>query len=326
MNNSTNCPPSPISAEKMRFWLEVPLDWRRPSVNGSYQLFWSDTDQYGMVYPRPSSAEIASYYDLDDYYTHADAANSQAPQSATATLMSRLRTRISWNNDNGQHINADWFAAHRGTHAQRVLDIGCGKGDILAALQQQGHTVVGTEPDPKARARAIERGLPVYDSLAESIPDELQGETFDAVLMTHVLEHTVDPLQAVRNAAKLLTSGGVFVVEVPNNASLGMKQAGAAWRWLDVPRHLNFFTPHSLRRVCELAGLQPTTTEFRGYTRQFQREWIENEQLIWDRFAQTTKPPLPRNSEWRAWQLLAQTLPVSAENKYDSVRIIAAKA
>ena len=120
--------------------------------------------------------------------------------------------------------------------------------------------------------------------------------------------------------------GGILVVETPNNAALGMKSAGAAWQWLDVPRHQNFFTPGSLSAICTDAGLRIEGTEYTGYARQFLPEWINIEQRIFDILEEGASPgdTLPsRNSPWKAWMLLLQTLLASKEQRYDSVRIIA---
>ena len=105
-----------------------------------------------------------------------------------------------------------------------------------------------------------------------------------------------------------------------------MKSAGAAWQWLDVPRHQNFFTPGSLSAICTDAGLRIEGTEYTGYARQFLPEWINIEQRIFDILEEGASPgdTLPsRNSPWKAWMLLLQTLLASKEQRYDSVRIIA---
>lgn len=316
-------PHSPLSGRPLRPYLTLPRDWRRPNLDARYEIYWNTDDGFGQLWPRPDAAAIAASYVVDDYYTHS-AGEQRADDS---DLLGRLLVRASWQADRSVEIDADWFARRHGNRPQRVLDIGCGSGRILALLRDAGHTVVGVEPDPAARAVATQRGLTVFDGTAEALPAALHDATFDAILLTHVLEHCADPLQALRNAAALLRAGGKLTVETPNNRAAGLQQAGSVWRWLDVPRHLNFFTPDSLLAICRQAGLTPLTTEYRGYTRQFKADWLAAEQTIWERFraAQGSAAGLPpRPSRARQLRLLLRTLAAAPAAKYDSVRVIAA--
>ena len=51
---------------------------------------------------------------------------------------------------------------HAGVDRTRLLDIGCGPGDLLARCRDLGHAVQGVEPDPQPRAIALARGLDVH--------------------------------------------------------------------------------------------------------------------------------------------------------------------
>jgi 2-polyprenyl-3-methyl-5-hydroxy-6-metoxy-1,4-benzoquinol methylase len=46
------------------------------------------------------------------------------------------------------------------------------------------------------------------------------------VIMNHVLRHTVDPVHAITNVAALLKPGGMAIIDVPNNESVGLRLAG----------------------------------------------------------------------------------------------------
>jgi hypothetical protein len=95
---------------------------------------------------------------------------------------------------------------------------------------------------------------------------------------------------------------------------------------LDAPRHLNFFTPASLVSALTKTDFQVNKLAFRGYCRQFSRNWIEYEASIYERLVasgQTATPWPKKNSAPRAWQLLFSTLLAQPAQKYDSVRAIA---
>ena len=100
----------------------------------------------------------------------------------------------------------------------RVLDLGCGQGFYLPLYARLGLTAVGVEPDaaPRAKAeiRASASGFTVIDARAEHVP--LEAASFDAVVMSEVLEHLPDPAPALAEAARLLVPGGLLLVTVPH--------------------------------------------------------------------------------------------------------------
>lgn len=319
-------PVCPISGSEMKPWLFVPGDWMRPTVNKSYQLYWCDESQFGRMYPTPDASEIASFYDIDDYYTHTLSRQSSA-NSATASFLDKLRVHLAWRLDRGIEMTNDWFDNHFGSTSQSICEIGCGNGKLLEQFQAKGHNVFGVEPDEKARTIANEeRGLPVFPGIAESLPPEIHSRRYNVVIMAHVLEHTLDPLLALSNAMQLLTPGGKLVIETPNNSAMSLSWSGITWFALRVPEHLNFFTKYSLHSICDKVGLKVVSTEFRGYSRQFMQGYIKTEQKIWEYFcsygdSQTDLPS--KNSNFKAWLLLLRTLLATQEQKYDCVRIIA---
>jgi len=316
----------------MRPWMFVPGDWRRPGVRESHALAWCDACDFGGLTPRPSGSEIAAFYDVDEYYTH------ERPRDVKGAgdWFARLLVRLAWRRDRGVESEID--GATLGRYGIRppatVCDVGCGNGGLLGRLAASGYDVAAIEPDAGARTIVEAAGYRVYAGSAEALPEELADTQFDVVTMGHVLEHCLDPQAAVANIARLLAPGGHFVVETPNNACYGAKRAGIAWRWLDVPRHLNFFTPESLRAVCEQAGLTVRAVEFTGYTRQFAPDWLDDERRIEARLsaflrsAETAPGKMRRPSRRSlaaACGLLAATCSAADSLKYDSVRVVACK-
>jgi predicted SAM-dependent methyltransferase len=102
------------------------------------------------------------------------------------------------------------------------------------------------------------------------------------MVMQHVLEHCYNPLQVFTNLYDLINTNGYLICEVPNNNCLALSFAGAAWAWLDIPRHLSFFTQKSLKTFSEKVGFNITATYYNGYTRQFTNRYINEEALIYD--------------------------------------------
>lgn len=143
----------------------------------------------------------------------------------------------------------------------KVLDIGCGRGLLLSKLRLRGWEPRGTELSEEAATYARERlGLPVSTQALQDLhfPD---GE-FDLVILWHVLEHVIEPKAMLQEVSRILKPGGVLLVAVPNFGSWEARQTGRGWFHLDVPRHLTHFTPRTLRRALEGAGLSLFSSNF----------------------------------------------------------------
>lgn len=138
------------------------------------------------------------------------------------------------------------------TGAARVLDVGCGEGRLLARLQDLGWTCVGQDVDPQAVAAARQRGLAVTegDLLAQRYPDA----SFDAIVLSHVIEHVHDPGLHLRECLRVMRPGGRLVLLTPNGESWGHRRFGPDWRGLEPPRHLHIFAPGTIRTVLEREG------------------------------------------------------------------------
>ncbi len=186
--------------------------------------------------------------------------------------------------------------------------------------------VRGIEPDPRAVRVARDRGLDVYSGTAEDLPDDAKDRRYDLIVFSHVLEHTIDPVLSLRNAGEMLSDTGIMSVEVPNNAAEGARRMGHAWRWLDAPRHLNFFTQDSLQACAEAAGLKVQAVLYRGYVRQFASDWILDEARI--SAAMENRPMTKtdvRRQVWHSVKLLCRTAFAHKSKKYDSVRILCSR-
>jgi len=141
-----------------------------------------------------------------------------------------------------------------GARPGRVLDVGCGRGRLLAAFRARGWQVQGTELSEGSAALPRAAGVPVFVGPLEAAP-WVDG-SFDAITLWHVLEHWPDPALPLAHAARLLRPGGVLLVGVPNFASPEARLSRSGWFHLDVPRHLAHLGPGDLERLLAARELE----------------------------------------------------------------------
>jgi SAM-dependent methyltransferase len=137
----------------------------------------------------------------------------------------------------------------------RVVDVGCGRGDLGAYLIDRGWAVTGIEPSANACEAARARGLDARQGTLETV--ELEPHAYDAAIFGHSLEHVSDPVAALQRARQALRLGGLVLVSVPNFGSWQRRRFGSRWYHLDLPRHRVHFTEPAIRRALERAGLEP---------------------------------------------------------------------
>ncbi len=195
----------------------------------------------GLANP-PSDAQLARYYEPSYYGRGTHKFLPVVQQLFDAGKRTLARSVI---------------AALEGRAAPRVLDVGCGTGQLLVELERLGAHATGLERRGGA-ARAVQHGLRILE--ADLGDHAITPGTLDAVVIWHVLEHLRDPAAAIRIASDLLAPGGVLFLAVPNAASWQARVFGRYWFHLDVPRHLHFLTLEGLAHMLGASGLAVART------------------------------------------------------------------
>lgn len=219
--------------------------------------------------PRPSAGELDALY--HDYYTHDEpqaesrlervflhgvAHRSLGYRDSSASRGERvggaLAAAIGPLREVGERAHMWLPAARRG----RLLDVGCGSGAFLARMRELGWQVWGSEADPEAArsARARLGDEAVHAGPLETLVRPDGG--FDAITLSHVIEHLPDPEASLRSCHALLRPDGWLVVATPNTASLGRHRFGRDWLHWDPPRHLQLFDATTLERIAQRSGFR----------------------------------------------------------------------
>ena len=102
---------------------------------------------------------------------------------------------------------------------ERVLEVGCGAGHVLQHFKGTRRTGIDLSTAMLARARRrLGDAVTLLQGTAEQLP--FQDGSFDVVLCTEVLEHTVDPARVLRELTRVVTPAGRVMVSIPNEATI----------------------------------------------------------------------------------------------------------
>jgi len=131
-----------------------------------------------------------------------------------------------------------------------VLEIGAGFGANILAMSQHARRLVAVEIDPKATA-VIKQHTPRCEVVTASLEEYAQGATgekFDVVVLSHVLEHFVDPRKALILVRRLVKPTGRLLVLVPN-----LDRHRGFLHQFTTP-HTHYFSEVTLRAMLESVG------------------------------------------------------------------------
>jgi SAM-dependent methyltransferase len=146
------------------------------------------------------------------------------------------------------------------SHDARILDVGCGRGVLLQALQSIGFKrLLGVDPFI-ARDLDLGGGLQVRRAelaeLAASAATNGADGAFDVVMFHHSLEHIDDESGVLRAAHAVLAPGGHCIVRIPTVDSYAWRHYGVDWSELCPPYHLTLHSRRSIVLLVERCGFQ----------------------------------------------------------------------
>lgn len=150
---------------------------------------------------------------------------------------------------------------------RRMLEVGCGFGFILAALDNEFETYgvdISAHAIEQCR-RVTPKSRCAVANLEEGLPEHLDPATFDLVLACYVFEHLHEPKASMQRVASLLRPGGFFFFSVPNTESLGARWKGPDWYALNDPTHCSLLRPDAWIQMVRDVGLDVRKEFSDGY-------------------------------------------------------------
>lgn len=234
------------------------------NLPGNFTVVKCNNCGFVFTNPRPSQQELAQYYP--------DSAGYFNPELETAPIE---------NLDSLSKRNREIAGVPNFVPDGKLLDVGCSYGLFLRQMANLGWTVLGIEQNRKAaefgRAR---HGVTIINDTFENTRLE---EKFDAITLRMVLEHMPSPSRVLEKVNRCLEENGQLIVIVPDFSGLEFRLYRQYCYALQLPTHLNHFTPDSLRRICEEHGFRLEKIVHHKFDRDFvaSAQYLKSKGLIY---------------------------------------------
>jgi SAM-dependent methyltransferase len=202
-----------------------------------------------MPFPRGDLASL--YTDTDEYFSAHDV---EEKKRLGGELLKLIEKKL----------------GHRGS----LLDLGCGRGELMWAAREAGWKAEGVDPSPAHLEWArINLGI---EGLLGTIEDaRFPSAHFDAITMGGVIEHLYDPYATLREVWRVLKPGGVFYFDAPNEdglytriGNIYLRAQGRDWvvnlAPTFAPYHVQGFNRQSVQRLLRRVGFEVESLKIYG--------------------------------------------------------------
>jgi SAM-dependent methyltransferase len=230
--------------------------------------------------PRPTAGALSQYYPESEYYAYSAPSRHRlfgrrtvAARAWYTVVRGLLETYYNYPMDGSRR--AAQVAArlspvraratfrlgvllHPWQPGGALLDVGCGSGRYLDLMRALGWPrTVGVDLSRAAVAAAKSLGVEAH--LGELREVGFAEATFDAVSLSHTLEHVANPVGLLEEVRRVAKPGARIAIVVPNVESMSSRVFGERWVGWEAPRHLVNFSRTALARVLDAAGLRVET-------------------------------------------------------------------
>lgn len=192
--------------------------------------------------PQPSDETLRAIYGPGYFFGAGDRemeAATSALKSATADL----------------YLDAiDDYRGGRVPGGARLLDVGCGHGDLLARARARGYEVHGMDVSEDA-VRRVEARLGAGTATREDLDHLSPQQPFDVCVLSDVIEHARDPEAMVRSVRRMLKHDGTIFISTPSVAHWSARLLRRHWMEFK-EEHLFYFAPGTIRALLAKAGFE----------------------------------------------------------------------
>lgn len=201
----------------------------RFGIENEYSIGVCDVCRLEQLVPAPNQPELKRLYET--FYNFGGCGESLYERLREQLFASPIYHLWAW-------IDGD-ISFHFKKGRGRLLDVGCNEGRGLERYRDNSFDAEGLELNDRAAEIARARGFIVHSDL-----DALQaGLPYDIVILSNVLEHSLDPVKMLLQINRVLRPGGQLWISCPNYRSWQRKLFGSRW--------INWHVPFHIVHLCE---------------------------------------------------------------------------
>ncbi len=197
------------------------------------------------IHPQPDDSVLQEIYGAGYFLGE----NNEESETRVSNLKSATASRY-----------LDRLKEYAGSNTGRLLEIGCGGGNLLAEARSRGFEVKGVEISPSAAARANkllgEESVLIGTIERVSLPEG----SFDIIISADSIEHVRDPVLFLQRVWKLLKPAGVVFIVTPSLDSWSARLMGRHWMEYKI-EHLYYFGKESMKRALRRTGFESISIE-----------------------------------------------------------------
>lgn len=137
----------------------------------------------------------------------------------------------------------------------RILDVGCSIGLFLKIARNRGWDIYGVDvshEDVKYAKRNY--NITVFEGTIKGA--NYPNDFFDVITMWDFIEHIPEPISCLKEVKRILKKDGMLFILTGNIESREAKQKGIYWPFLGGGTHLIFYSPQTIRKNLDIAGLK----------------------------------------------------------------------
>ncbi len=142
-----------------------------------------------------------------------------------------------------------------------VLDVGCGYGYFVRRALAAGYDAYGIDLSAEGIQEAEKHAPGRFFRGTLGEVDSLAGRRFDVLFASHLIEHITEPAHFLATCVDHLTEEGLLVLVTPNVESWLARISGPRWVSFKIPEHVAYYSPRTMRRLLDDAGLEVVVTD-----------------------------------------------------------------
>lgn len=199
-------------------------------IKGKFNLIKCVSCGLISLFPVPSTKQLLSFYP-SSYHCYNNP-------------VSRFTQLLAYSNLKRQAKKIERLIGKQG----KILDVGCAGGEHFGVLNKFGNwQFVGIDFNKNVVEKGQKKGREIYATTLEKF--NYTKQSFDLIIMDHLLEHVTNPVSTLKSAYFLLKKDGYLIGAVPNINSWDRVVAGRYWGGYHFPRHVYLFSLQTLTRL-----------------------------------------------------------------------------